>query len=285
MHKTLLTINEEIKHYVANIEQANAHDYSKITELAIRYISDQLQVVKDRFEQDNSITPDEEIFYFKNIKCHLLALIQYYTLVQKIELKKPPLRKKKLKQYYLNTLYKIKKKLRKQQFFYNYYKANLSQLDNQFFRRIDHDLFVPAGSFILDIDKRNNTPTVHIFAKVEAFEMVRHYLKKKIKGYAAGNKKKPQAVLPAPVLKWTISKTDLIELIYALHASGTFNNGKADIKEIAEYFQQVFNVELGQYNRVFYDIRARKINKTKLLDSLKENLIKRIKETDNELFM
>lgn len=285
MNKTLLTINEEIKCYVADIEQANAHDYSKITELAIRYISDRLQVVKHRFEQDNSITPDEEIFYFKNIKCHLLALIQYYTFVQKIELKKPPLRKKKLKHYYLSTLYKIKKKLRKQQFFYNYYKANLSQLDNQFFRRIDHDLFLPAGSFILDIDQRNNTPTVHIFAQMEAFEMLRHYLKKKIKGYGAGSKKKPQAVLPASVLRWTISKTDLIELIYALHASGTFNNGKADIKEIAEYFQKVFNVELGQYNRVFYDIRARKINKTKLLDSLKENLIKRIKETDNELFM
>ncbi len=104
MHKTLLTINEEIKCYIANVEQANAHDYSKITELAIRYISDRLQVVKDRFEQDKSITPNEEIFYFKNIKCHLLALIQYYTLVQKIELKKPPLRKKRLKQYYLDAL-------------------------------------------------------------------------------------------------------------------------------------------------------------------------------------
>ncbi len=120
---------------------------------------------------------------------------------------------------------------------------------------------------------------------MEAFEMLRHYLEKKIKGYGSRSKKNPQAVLPASVLKWTTSKTDLIELIYALHASGTFNNGKADIKEIAEYFQHIFNVELGQYNRVFYDIRARKINKTKLLDNLKENLIRRIKETDNELFM
>src|SRR5690606_10371144 len=86
-------------------------------------------------------------------------------------------------------------------------------------------------------------------------------------------------------LRWTTSKVDLIELTYSLHASGVFNNGRADIKEIAEYFQVMFDVELGQYNRFFYDIRGRKINKTKFVDFLKEALLRRIKEADNQLFI
>lgn len=283
MHKTIRTIKEEIQHYVATIEATHGHDYSTKTELAIRYISERLEYVKERFEEDRSITECEEIFYFKNIKAHLLALIQFYTLVQKIELRKPPLRKKKLKKYYLNELYKTKKKLRKQHFYYNYYKANLTQLDDQLFRRIREDRFTMVGDFILDIDKRSNTPTLHIFVQIEALELLRIHLKKKIKKF---DHEKLVIAQPAKSnIKWTASKTDLIELIYALHAAGIFNNGKADIKEIAECLQDVFDVELGQYNRVFYDIRIRKNSKTKLLDGLKEALIKRINETGNELFI
>ncbi|QNL48940.1 RteC domain-containing protein [Olivibacter sp. SDN3] len=284
MHETLLAINEDIQDYAKKTEERYKNDYSKLSELSIQYISERLQWAKQKFEQNINLTADEEIFYFKHIKSHLLALIQYYALVQKVELKKPPLQKKKLKEYYLKALYKVKKKLRKRQFFYNYYKANLDQLDDHLFKRIDHDLFFHAGSYILDIDKRKSTPTLHIFAQVEAYEMLRHYLKRKIKSFGKAKEEKQLGKINHP-LQWTTSKTDLIELIYALHAAGTFNNGKADIKEIAEYFQQVFDVELGQYNRVFYDIRARKTSKTKLLDNLKDALLRRIKETDNELFI
>ncbi|WP_430981309.1 RteC domain-containing protein [Sphingobacterium faecium] len=104
-------------------------------------------------------------------------------------------------------------------------------------------------------------------------------LKKKIKSLAS---KQIVTKSKTSKLKWTASKSDLIESIYALHSSGVFNNGKADLKEIAEYFQEVFDLELGQYNRVFFDIRARKNNKTKFLDALKDSLVKRINDTYNE---
>ena len=283
MNTTLLTINEEIATYIEQIEIKYPNDYSKIAELAIQYISSRLEYAKQQFENNPDIDFKAEIFYFKYIKAHLLAFIQYYSLIQRIELKKPPIKKKQLKKYYLKALYKIKRKLHKKNFYYNYYKANSSHLDDQLFLRINRDMFHATGSYILDIDKRNNTPVVHIFAQVEAFEMLRHYLKKKIKTFAGKSRKIPQK--KENTLKWTASKVDMIELIYALHASGLFNNGRADIKEIVECFQQVLDIDLGQYNRVFYDIRSRKINKTKFLDSLKDNLNKRMNETDNQLFI
>lgn len=283
MNETLLMINEEINNYIDAVEEQYQHDYSKISELSIQYISGRLERVKEKFEHGQDISSNEEVFYFKHIKTHLLASIQYYLLVQRIELKKPPRKKKNIKKYYLKELYKIKRKLRKKSFYYNYYKADSSHLDHQLFLRIDQDIFCTAGSYILDIDKRTNTPAVHLFAQIKAYEMLRHHLKKKIKAFAS--KTKASVAKADHPLRWTTSKVDLIELIYALHAAGVFNNGRADIKEIAECLQNVFDVDLGQYNRVFYDIRARKINKTKFLDALKDGLSKRMNETDNQLFI
>jgi hypothetical protein len=50
-----------------------------------------------------------------------------------------------------------------------------------------------------------------------------------------------------------------------------FNNGASDLKDIAEYFENTFNIDLGQYHRAFLEIRARKSDQTKFLNTLKEN--------------
>jgi len=81
-------------------------------------------------------------------------------------------------------------------------------------------------------------------------------------------------------LFWTGSKTDLIELIYALHNCGAINSGTADIKEMALVFEQMFNIDLGNYYHTFIEIRARKNSKTKFLDRLIDVLTKRFEESD-----
>lgn len=281
MNQTFIKINEDITTYVKQLEEQYQHDSSQIIEMAIRFVSAKLEKVKEQFESVPDISERDEIFYFKNIKCHLLALIQYYYMVQNIETKKPAIPIRKIKKYYLKQLWKTKQKISSNRFYYNYYKSNCNKLDKQFFTRLDHDFFLPYNDIIVDVDKRYTTPMVYTFSNVEALEMTRHYLKKKVK---KSDTPQPLIQQKQAKIKWTASKADLIESIYALHSTGVFNNGKADLKEIAEYFQEIFDVDLGQYNRVFYDIRSRKNNKTKFLDQAKEALIKRIKDTDNELF-
>lgn len=82
---------------------------------------------------------------------------------------------------------------------------------------------------------------------------------------------------------WTGSKVALIELVYALHSEGVFNNGASDLKDIVEYFETVFNIDLGQYRRVFLEIRARKSDRTKFLNTLNQVLIKRMDNTDESI--
>ena len=73
---------------------------------------------------------------------------------------------------------------------------------------------------------------------------------------------------------------DLIELIYALHAVKSINNGQVEIKDIASLVQEAFNIELGDYYRTFIEIRSRKIHPTKFLDNLKKSLTNRILQAD-----
>jgi hypothetical protein len=75
----------------------------------------------------------------------------------------------------------------------------------------------------------------------------------------------------APLLNWTLSKTDLIELVYALHSGGAFNKGTATIAEIARFFEQVLHIQLGNTSMTFQEILRRK-DSTAFLMRLKEKL-------------
>lgn len=63
---------------------------------------------------------------------------------------------------------------------------------------------------------------------------------------------------PSVSLRWTFSKTDLTELVYALYACGVFNKGKASIKEITCYFEESLQISLGNTSVTFQEILRRK---------------------------
>lgn len=76
-------------------------------------------------------------------------------------------------------------------------------------------------------------------------------------------------------ISWTGSKVSLIELMYALQQTGSFNHGQTDIKSIAQYFENVFNIELGNYYRTYLELRIRQ-NPTKFLETLQDNLLRKM---------
>src|SRR5690606_33566146 len=105
-----------------------------------------------------------------------------------------------------------------------------------------------------------------------------NYLKRKV----SRNKKRSFRVQnKGPILKWTGAKVDLVELIYALHASTMINNGNVEIKEVANAMEKLFGIKVGDYYRMFLEIRMRKSNQSKLLDTLKMSLANKIAQADN----
>jgi hypothetical protein len=77
-------------------------------------------------------------------------------------------------------------------------------------------------------------------------------------------------------LSWTASKTDLVELIYALNSSGAIRNGQAEIKKLSNICKELFDIDLGNIYKTFSEIKLREKDNTKFLDQLKLSLVKKI---------
>tara|TARA_R110002051_G_scaffold300823_1_gene368369 strand:+ start:1238 stop:1534 length:297 start_codon:yes stop_codon:yes gene_type:complete len=81
-------------------------------------------------------------------------------------------------------------------------------------------------------------------------------------------------------LKWTGKKNELVELIYAIYSSKKINHGNIEIQEITNVFEEVFKIKLGNYYQKFHSIRCRQKNRTKFLDTIKENAIEYMDKLD-----
>lgn len=161
--------------------------------------------------------------------------------------------------------------------FYEYYIRGLSHHDLLFFTRNTHTQEWYRANITSIVDTNFSTSKDMVLAQILGNTRTINYLKhklsrKKRKGFS--NKE-----ITAP-LKWTGSKVDLVELVYALQANNMINNGNVGIKELAKNIENLFSIELGDYYRIFMEIRCRKGNHSKLLDMLKTSLKNKIVEAD-----
>lgn len=118
-----------------------------------------------------------------------------------------------------------------------------------------------------DVDSKFSTGFDNVLARILAYQMVKEYLNGFILKLETDFPDKHSS------LAWTGTKTDLVELIYALQSVDAINNGKADLRQIADSFESVFNISLGNYYRRFQEIRLRKNGKTNFLDDLQKLLL------------
>ena len=55
-----------------------------------------------------------------------------------------------------------------------------------------------------------------------------------------------------------------------------------ELLDIAKTFENMFNIDLGDFYHSYLELKGRKINRTKFLDSLRDALIKRMDEQDEK---
>ena len=122
-------------------------------------------------------------------------------------------------------------------------------------------------SFVFESDARFSTSHDYKVAKIKANDLLEVYLNDELLKLNRQGEEQYRISTPKTKLVWTDNKTSLIELIYALHCKGSFNNGNADIKEISAYFEAVFNMELGDVYRTYLEIKNR-TSRTKFLNNL-----------------
>ncbi|WP_293908267.1 RteC domain-containing protein [Sphingobacterium sp. UBA5670] len=215
---------------------------------------------------------EEEIRFFKYQKPKIVSKLIYYNAVYKIETKKP-YGEKAIKKYLKNELKKLKRYFDNNLEFYKYYRTNNTVIDDKLFVRHKHDIKLTIDTFYFEAD--HDFSTTHDFkaAKIIANDLIQVYIDDQILNTSSKGKSND-----LPNLTWRGSKTALTELIYSLHAQGVFDD--TDIKVIAKTFEATFNIDLGDFYHTFMELKSRKMNRTKFLDSLRDALIRKMDEQE-----
>lgn len=252
----------------------------KCAEAAIKILITTLEKLKTFFVTYEFRNKSEEIDFFKHIKPQFVYKLIYYNEVYNIETNTPYGGEKILRKFYNAELEKLKVYFDENLDFYKYYRTGSDYLDKKYFLRGRHDIRLTLDSFYFQADHRFTTSHDFKVAKIMANDLIQVFLEGEIHKLEKRSISVGGAETIMGKQKWTGSKVALVELIYALHAEGVFNNGASDLKDVASFFESVLNVELGQFHRVFLEMRLRKSDRTKFLSALRETLVRRMDEVD-----
>lgn len=222
-----------------------------------------------------------EISFFKHTKPKLCAEIILYSSQLNFLIDKPNSTVCLQIEHIKNKLNELENGKARSAEFYRYYKHSDTVYDDKYFLRSaeQNDLFSLRKVSCLDPDFNTSHDT--LAAHVIAYDLLSEFYHKEIQILKEKDKKKtniPSNDTVQSNMIWPGSKTDLVELIYAIHNISVLEHGNIDIKEITFHFEKIFNVSLGDYYRIFHDIRFRKTNQTKFLDKLKDSFVKRLQK-------
>lgn len=216
----------------------------------------------------------EEIYFFKKIKPFIHADYILYSHQLNYLSSKPNSTRGIQKQYIKVELKKLESKKRKNIAFYKYYNHQKIALDHVYFSRKNLQLDLFTTNLITSLDPEFYTSHDTLAAEVIAFKLLTNFYKKEMTQLNRIDtvKEMSNKYGSTDQLNWTASKTDLIELIYALKISGAINSGNTNIKELVIVFSKLFNIQLPNVYKTYSEIKNRNNPRTKFLQNLVDNL-------------
>ncbi|TDD98526.1 RteC domain-containing protein [Flavobacterium cellulosilyticum] len=238
------------------------------------YLQDLLFTVKKYVIEEGFKNDEEEIYFFHTIKPKILGKLIYYNKVYRIETGCPVSNGKIYHTYFTSRLQELKKEYDEHicnSDFYRYYRSGRSDKDDVYYRLGNINYHDGLNSFVFEIDPQFSTFYDYKVARIIANELLYNYLLTKI-----NPDENPDVILQnsesTKDVFWTDSKNALIELVYALYASGAISHGKIGIRKISLMFQILFRVPLGDLHHSFHRMKTRAGSRTAFLDQLKLSL-------------
>lgn len=257
--------------------KSTTNDVLVLCHKMIEFIEEKLKELGKWLKNHVFSTIQAEIQFFKELKPKMVSKIIYHHQLLKIESSLPPTKKKK-KKHYEKELVKLYEYSMNNKEFYEYYRSKGSFKDEEYFVRKQYKNLWDNCSHLIS-DSKLCTSHDFVLTTFIANEILEGYLEKKLEELN-GNNGITNSLLSSN-LNWTASKVDLVELIYALQLSGAINGGNCEVKEIATYFGKMFNVDIeDNIYRAFIDIKSRKTNQTKFLNTITDNLNRKIDEDE-----
>ena len=238
------------------------------------YLQDLLGSVKKYLIEEGFKNDEEEIHFFRSIKPQILGKLIYYNKIYRIETTCPVSNGKMYYSYFSGQLANLKREYIEHicnSDFYRYYRSGRTDRDNTYFKRGNINYHDGLNSIVFEIDPEFSTFFDYKTARIISNELLYTYLLTKI-----NPDESPDVILQKPEsskdIFWTDSKNAIIELIYALYASGVISHGKIGIRKISLMFQILFRIPLGDLHHAFHRMKTRSGSRTSFLDQLKFSL-------------
>ncbi|PRY03644.1 RteC protein [Pontibacter ummariensis] len=278
-------------HLVAGLREAEAMPSlttAQRHETNLKLLNEAIQELKKLVIDYSFQNEADEIEFFRYIKPKFTSLLIYHSRLALIELRLPLGSLKDVRKHYENELLLIRFFYDDHLQFYHYLNSGATFLDAKYFVRGNCDFpFYYSVSALstsaLDTDTRFTTHYDFIVACFQASERLRDYLVKTLMLLEGGKIPEKPGSPEKGTLRWTGPKIYLVELVYALHVSGQLNNGNIGLTEIVHQVEEFFQMSLGNVFRSFQEMRQRKKDsRIKLLDVMKERLVQRMDELDEE---
>lgn len=277
------TFEELLQSWQLRLQDAEARetDWPARLETCIRICEESLVQLRQRVMEHSFPGKDCEIYFFKQVKPVIRARYIYYQKLYRLHLG-----------YFNGSGLLEKERLEKElrdiacyfadnHVFYTYYRSGFTHHDELYFVRGQYDWKIcPEANHF---DSLFSTSFDGKLAELMAYELLMKYidgmlnpnckLAEPTPGYTAA--RVYQTSLPCAV-----SKTDVVEIGYALYTAGVF--GKAALKDVMGLLSNTFQINLENYPHTFFQIRERKMNVTKFLDELKTALLRYFDQLDQQ---
>lgn len=282
MPKLIHTILNNYKEEIKVVEESNLDDFNNV-EQGISISRQYLQKLRICVRENKFVDQQNEIIFFKKHKPYIYSRLKFYAKLYNFLINRPAGTIKSQEEFIDVEINKLQESNRRNVDFIKYYREDSELLDEFYFLRGHDNISLVSDTSHFYTDAEFSTSHDNAIAKIMAYDLlISHYARELsyLRDLSQSKPRKTNTLSNGERLDWTASKTDLIELIYALQASGAIKSGTAGIKEMASACEDIFKLKLGNVYRTFLEIRERKIEQTKFIDRLKATLLRRMEETD-----
>lgn len=258
----------ELEQCLLEIDSRSNSPIEKCSE-KVKVCQDLTGILRQLYQEASLDTVSKQIHFFKEVKPKFFSELHYNHRMITFY-KDRPRGSTKLKDKYINQcLEEASSYMQKHCEFRNYINMKSVHLDEVYFTKRE---YCPKlhGSFEYPLEPDFSSPADPTYSCLLAADRFMQFLKNEV--FSLKNPTLDPSWDYKKTLDWHGSKTDMVELVYALHASGRL---KGDLKHTFSVVEKAFNLDVGNYYRLYTDIKLKK-NPHSLLDDLKESLSEKV---------
>ncbi|WP_456437253.1 RteC domain-containing protein, partial [Psychroserpens sp.] len=243
MEDSYTRIIQTYKEQIKSVEESDLEEFFNV-ENGINISRIFLQKLRNEVRQSGFKNLETEIHFFKELKPYVNGRLVFYLKLYQYLIERPAGSISKQRKFIDSWLERLLQKRRSYPDFERYYYQKDSKLDKYYFVRGKDSLELISDVSHYFLDPDFSTSHDILVAKILANELFINHLNLEL-----DHLRKKELLLTIeeenPVLlenlSWTASKTDLVELIYALQAALAIRNGQADIKRMALVCEKLFD--------------------------------------------